>query len=557
MAPAPSRVAIVAPALVLAVTLLAFAPALDNGFQVGWDDQLNFLENPGYRGLGWSQLRWMWTTPHLGHYIPVTWMTLGLDHALWGMNAAGYHLTSLLLHAANALLVYLCALRLFAIARPAAGATGRAVAAAAAALLFAVHPLRVESVAWATERRDVVSGLFALLAVLAYLRAVHDGQPRATPRPGWYAASLLAFVLALLSKSIVVTLPVVLLVLDVYPLRRLPGPDGLAGAATRRVVAEKAPYFVLSVVATGVAFWAIVRGARMLAPGEIGLVERVAISVYSLAFYLWKLLVPLDLSPLYELRLPVDPLAPRIFGAAAFVLALAALAVLLRRRWPALAAAGAVYAITLFPVLGLLQNGPQIAADRYTYLACLGWPLLIGGALLALPDRGPRPWIALLTIVALAAVTLAPLTRAQAGVWRDSVTLWRHAIRLDPANGIATKNLGLALLASGRTAEAHAHFARLRAGGGTAAQLHAFALALQRAGDLEGAEEYYRAATLADPRHVASWNNLGVVYAARGRLEPALAAFTRVLTLQPGSRTACANAREAASRLGSRPAPGC
>src|SRR2546422_10111451 len=158
----------VIPLVIAFSTFAAFLPALQNQF-VNWDDAENFLDNPHYRGLAWTHLRWMWTT-HLGHSIPLTWMTLGLDYLLWGMKPVGYHLTSLLLHAANAVVFYFVAGRLLGLARPGAverGQAGLALSAAFAALLFALHPLRVESVAWATERRDVLSGLFYLLTLLA------------------------------------------------------------------------------------------------------------------------------------------------------------------------------------------------------------------------------------------------------------------------------------------------------------------------------------------------------------------------------------------------------
>ena len=217
------------PALIALVTFAAFLPTLQNQF-VNWDDDDNFLGNPHYRGLTWTHLRWMWTT-HMGHYIPLTWMTLGLDYLLWGLNPVGYHLTSLLLHAANAVVFFFVVHRILTLALPSPSERGHALAVAAgfAALVFAIHPLRVESVAWVTERRDVLSGLFYLLTILMYLRACARG---ARGR-GWYWLSVAVFGCALLSKSMVVSLPVVLLILDVYPLRRLGGPS--RGGASPRV----------------------------------------------------------------------------------------------------------------------------------------------------------------------------------------------------------------------------------------------------------------------------------------------------------------------------------
>ncbi|TMH83068.1 MAG: glycosyltransferase family 39 protein [Betaproteobacteria bacterium] len=218
--------------LIAVVTLAAFLPALQNQF-VNWDDADNFLGNPHYRGLGWSQLRWMWTTFHMGHWIPLTWMTLGLDYLLWGMNPFGYHLTSLVLHAANAIVFYFVAFRILGLALPDAGDRGRAglaLSAGFAALLFALHPLRVESVAWATERRDVLSGLFYLLTILVYLRACERGERGR----GWYWGAIGLFACALLSKSMAVSLPVVLLILDVLVERArasgLPGEDPVRAA---------------------------------------------------------------------------------------------------------------------------------------------------------------------------------------------------------------------------------------------------------------------------------------------------------------------------------------
>jgi len=212
---------------VAVTSFVAFAPSLLNQF-VDWDDLENFITNPYYRGLGWTQLTWMWTTVLTGHYVPLTWMTLGLDYLVWGLNPTGYHLTNVLLHSANAVVVYLIALPLLRYAIPAVTDDLQAwrLSAAFAALLFAVHPLRVESVAWVTERRDVLSGLFYLLAIWAHVRDADAPIDASVRRRPWYWVSLGCFVLALLAKAITVTLPAVLVVLDVYPLRRLGGDAG-------------------------------------------------------------------------------------------------------------------------------------------------------------------------------------------------------------------------------------------------------------------------------------------------------------------------------------------
>ena len=173
----------IAPFAIAAIAVAVFAPALQYGF-ILWDDDRNLLTNPSYRGLGWAQIRWAFTSAVMGHWIPVTWLTFGLDHTLWGMNAFGYHLTNVLLHAANAVLFYFLARRLLRHGLPTVPAWAITLGASVAALFFAVHPLRVESVVWVTERRDVLSALFYLVTVLAYVQAcAADGPPRYVQRP--------------------------------------------------------------------------------------------------------------------------------------------------------------------------------------------------------------------------------------------------------------------------------------------------------------------------------------------------------------------------------------
>src|SRR5256886_7729858 len=328
------------PVLIALVTFAAFLPTLNNQF-VDWDDQRNFLANPHYRGLAWTHLRWMWTTFHMGHYIPLTWMTLGLDYVLWGMNPLGYHLTNLLLHAANAAVFFFVVRRILTLALPSPSERGHALAVSAgfAALVFAIHPLRVESVAWATERRDVLSGLFYLVTILVYLRACERrGRDR-----GWYWLAVAVFVCALLSKSMVVNLPVVLLILDVYPLRRLGGFVGWWSEPARRIYIEKIPFVLLAAAASAIAVMAqsSVHAAASLA--QLSVPGRLAVSAYGLGFYFWKMVVPVNLSPLYELPRTMDPVAPPFILSYALVLAIMAIVLALRRPVPGLPAAWVAY----------------------------------------------------------------------------------------------------------------------------------------------------------------------------------------------------------------------
>ena len=423
-------------ALVGGLTFIVFLPSLQLGF-INWDDVVNFLRNPFYRGLGWPNLQWMFTSFRLGHYIPITWMTLGLDYVLWGMNPRGYHLTSLVLHAVNAVLFYLLVYRLltfgFALwpSRPLGSREGETsfgqidssgvslpLGAAVAALLFAVHPLRVESVTWISERRDLVAGLFSLLTVHAYLTAYRQGTP-ARLRAGWYAVAIGLFGLALLSKSIVVALPLALLALDLYPLRRItPGGDGSRRRLVQLVV-EKIPFLLLSAALTAAMVHAGLE-ARVMTPLDVlGMKERLAIASYSLVFYLWKTAVPLSLSPLYELHFPVAVLSPRYTASIGVVAVITAGTIMARGRWPAGLTAWLVYVALLLPVIGIVHNGNQIAADRYTYLACLPWPLLVGAAMVRGSDAARRGAITrrlaglMIALAATVVLALAGLTLLQ------------------------------------------------------------------------------------------------------------------------------------------------
>jgi len=257
----------ISPALTALVVVAAFSPALPGGFQQ-WDDVVLLVDNPAYRGLGWSNLKWMFTTNLMGHYMPLTWITYGLDYILWGLDPFGYHLTSLALHAANTTLVYVVALRLFRAVWGRVlgdGADSLRIGAALTALLFGVHPLRVESVVWITERLDLVCGFFYLLAILMYLRGVEAESTDVRQSRRYYWAAVGMFVLALLSKSMAVTLPVVLLVLDVYPLRRLrPGTHGWLTPGPWRIWQEKLPFLFVGAVVSAVAFRALLGGAAVL-----------------------------------------------------------------------------------------------------------------------------------------------------------------------------------------------------------------------------------------------------------------------------------------------------
>jgi tetratricopeptide (TPR) repeat protein len=467
------------------------------------------------------------------------------------MNPIGYHVTSLLLHAANAVLVYLVARRLLARAVAGAGGAGLEAAAALGALLFAVHPLRVESVAWITERRDVLSGFFYLGALLAALRAA---DPLARERGHWrrwYALSLAVFALALLSKSMAVSLPLVLLVLDVYPLGRLRWPPGAAG---RRALLEKAPYLALSLGAGAVALVALAGTGNMSTVARVGWVDRIAISLYSLAFYLWKTALPLGLSPLYELPAHIDPLAWPFVLSGAAVAALTALAVAGRRRWPALGAAWAAYVAILLPVAGAVQNGYQIAADRYTYLPSIAWAVLAAGVALAGGRRraAAGPWArpALVAVPAVAIALLAGLTWAQCRVWRSTEALWAHALAIAPS-AMGYTNVAVRLDKQGRLGEALAlHEKAVALQPDFALARFNMAVTLQHQGRLGAAAESFERALALRPGDVSMRTSLAAVLLQQGRWAAAAEQCRQALAADPAYPEAHNNLAVALGRLG-------
>jgi protein O-mannosyl-transferase len=382
------------PWLVAALTFAALSPALSNDY-VNWDDVANFLTNPHF-GTRPDQVRWMLTGFHLGHYQPLSWLTLALDKAVWGDNPFGMHLTNLLLHCANAALVFRLALRFLP----------DPLSAACAALFFSLHPLRVESVAWATERRDVLSGFFALWTVLLYLDA-----PQGAGRPRALAKAWGVFCLALLSKVTTVALAPVLLVLD----------------GRRPRWKEKLPFFAAAVAAGLVGLKAQAQDAALTQLSDYGLGARVLQSLFAPGFYALRTVLPFRLSPLYVRSwLTPERLALGIAATACLSASIWAY-----RKRTVVVSAAACALLLLAPSLGLVQSGQQVVACRFTYLASVA-PALLFGSL----RRGPVP--------ALILAGLGALSFRETRVWSDTLGLWTRALEVDPDSAPAKQGVAIA-----------------------------------------------------------------------------------------------------------------
>ncbi len=417
------------------LTYLTFSAALDHEFLRAFDDQEYVTDNPNVRdGLSRRAVAWAFTTGHAGNWHPLTWLSLAADATLFGPGPRGFHRTNVLLHAANAVLLFLALRRL----------TGAVWPSAMAAALFALHPLRAESVAWVSERKDVLSGLFWMLALMAYAWYAE--------RPGWrrYLLVLAPFALGLMAKPMVVTLPCVLLLLDYWPLRRL---ADLRSAAKR--VAEKLPLFALSAAACVVT--ALVQQSSVSSLGRVPLGVRLANAVTSYAAYVGKALWPSRLGAMYPYPSHGVP-AWQWAGAAALLAAITLLAYLARRRHPYLIVGWLWYLGTLVPVIGLVQVGRQAMADRYTYLPSVGLGIMAvwGAADLAARLR-VRPLAARLGGAAL--VVFGTLAWLQTLTWHDDETLWQHTLEATGRpNSWAQMWLAHALAERGEYGEAGRHY---------------------------------------------------------------------------------------------------
>jgi tetratricopeptide (TPR) repeat protein len=533
------------------LTFCAFLPSLRNDF-VDWDDGLYVFSNPHIRSLDGALLRWAFLAFHADNWHPLTWLSHALDYAVWGANPLGHHLTSVLLHAANAFLVVLVAHALLAAARergdkgkrPALLEEGPAlVAATVTGLLFGIHPLHVESVAWVSERKDLLCGLFFLLALHSYARraaAVRSATASGglgTTAPG---ASLLPplgwFVLALLSKPMAVSLPLVLLILDWRPFGRFGSRQ-----TARHALAEKVPFLALALASSVITVLAQRAGGALqtaeVAPWSI----RPLVAARAVVAYLGKMLWPADLSPFYPYPAAASITSPAYLLPLLLVAGATAAAVLLAKRQGLWLALWGYYVVTLLPVLGLVQVGEQAMADRYTYLPS-GGPFLLAGLGAAwtvelVRRRTPSKWAAHGAIAGLGALLAVPLlvaTERQIGVWKDGVVLWDTVIARGARHPSPYYNRALALGRRDRFEEAlrdldralelKPHFAEAHVNRG---------IFSERLGRLDAALAAFDRGIELDPRDYQAYVNRGLLQERRGRLDLALEDYSRAIALAP------------------------
>ena len=529
-APNPSPAPLSWPAWLLAgvlalATVVLYWPALQHGF-VNYDDDRYLTANPQVqKGLTPETLRWAFIAPVADNWHPLTVISHLLVCQIAGLNPWGHHLANVLLHAANAALVFVWLRRL-------TGAVWKSLVVAA---LFAVHPLRVESVAWVAERKDVLSGLFACLTLIAYTRyaqaqkVTRDDHHFLASRAYWLAC--LWFALGLMSKPMLVTWPFVLLLLDYWPLNRIPNYE-LRFSMIRRLVMEKIPFVALAAMVS-VVTWIVQRhGAAVESFENLPPIARFENALIAYCRYLGKMFWPTDLAVLYP-HPGHWPMA-EVFLAGGLLLTISVVLWSHRQRHPYLLGGWLWFLGTLIPVIGLVQVGLQSMADRYTYLPSLGiLMLVVWGA-----DELTRNWqfrVLPLAVAASVAILLCLLlTRTQLQYWQDGETLFRRAIAVTHDNYIAHYNLGVALDDQGRNEAAigeyqavlqtHPNYAR--------AEIN-LALDLDKAGRADDALREYQAAIRAAPDNADARNNLGIALFQRGQNEEAIRQLQEAIRLVP------------------------
>jgi Flp pilus assembly protein TadD len=496
-----------APASIVLVTIFVFAPVLGFDF-VNFDDPVYILDNPIVAdGLTWSGVKHAFTMIQAGYWIPVTWLSHMADVELFGFAPGLHHLVNVVLHVLTTLLLYGLVVRM----------TGAHARAAFVAAVFAIHPLRVESVAWVAERKDILSTMFWMLAVFAY------AEYAAKPARGRYLTVVGLFVVGLLAKPMVLTLPIVLLLLDVWPLGRL-------RTHPRYVLLEKIPLFVLSILAAGVTIWAQHVGGAVKGFDLFPLSQRIANALVSYVAYLGMLVWPVNLAVFY----PNVPVPIWQVGAAVAVLAVITwLAVRALPRYPYLAVGWFWYVVTLLPVIGIIQAGLQSRADRFLYVPHIGLSLAVAWGVSDLL-RGSRIRAALPAIAGLVIFVLASAAQMYVLTWQNSETMWRRALAVTTDNYMAHHNLGVALAGNGQDELARAELTEALRIWPEFAQAHNTMGNLQaRAQDDDAAIAHYREALRLAPYFSAAHNNLGLALMRRGAMSEAQTHFQEAIRLAP------------------------
>jgi hypothetical protein len=497
------------------ITFLLYLKSLQNDF-VGWDDNLYVTANPYIRTLNIDLLRWAFLDFYSYNWHPLTWLSHALDYTIWGLGPLGHHLTNNIIHAVNTFLVVILVMKLFStwkhntskyVEVTAFREHGGFIIGGCTGLLFGLHPLHVESVAWIAERKDLLCALFFLLSVIFYSNYIEIIKNKSIDKdssPGLvykkYFLSLGCFILALLSKPMAVTLPIVLLIFDYYPFNRINSFKNF-----RRVSVEKFPFFLCSIGSSTLTYLAQKSGNAIWEGVPFSV--RVLVATKSIVAYVWNMLFPFDLFPFYPYPRGVSLLSFEYVGTLFIFIGVTYLCVFISKRQKLWLAAWSYYIVTLIPVLGLIQVGGQFMADRYTYLPSLG-PFFIIGLLFAwlfhkliALQRNKITSITLASVICfLIVVSMSYMTYMQIGIWKNGIDLWTYVIKKEPNKILfAYYNRGGAFAKEGKYYEA--------------------------------IDDYSKVISLNYQEYSTVYVDRGLVYLRIGKIEPAIADFRKACGL--------------------------
>ena len=543
--------------VLLAAVCGAFGRALQAGF-VFWDDDVEIYANPHLKGITPETLRWMFFgTGYVVRYQPLTWLTWELVYEVFGRNPMGYHLASLLFHCMNTGLVFLLIRKLMLLIQTEKLSDAKRnyllVCAGLGTLFWAIHPFLVEAVAWASAFLHCQALFFLLIAALCYLEAA--SRPASDRwRKLLYWISVGSFAASLLSYPIGLGFVLIVIVLDFYPLKRLPG--SWRDTAARRVWLEKLPFVGVAGLVLGITlllrFNTSGHWPRPVSLGEFGVLARTMQALYIWAYYFWRPWYPVDLTPYYTTLLTVVPTEPRFLFSAALVIGLTAWLALRRRKWPGPLALWLCHLILLVPVLGLTEQ-PHFPSDRYSFIVGITWSVLLTAGLM---KYGQLARLRLVSAGAAVVILcgLGTLSYQQTGIWQNSVVLHQHMIRLlgnHPRRLWPYLRLGNVYMEQGNDEQAAECFRRVLEIDPASQEGNWYlATALHRQGKLEEAITRYRRALSLNPDNFRAHNNLGLALAKQGKMDEAVAQWLEAVRIEPGRVNVHRNLARALTELG-------
>jgi tetratricopeptide (TPR) repeat protein len=476
-------------------------------------------DDPGYvtqnshviQGLSLENVRWAFTTIEMSNWHPITWMSYMIDGRLYGLNPQGYHLTNVFLHIANTLLLFLFLNR----------TTGSPWRSAFVAALFALHPLHVESVAWVSERKDVLSTLFFMLSLLAYSSYAEQRKP------AQYMLVIIFFMLSLMSKPMFVTFPFILLLLDYWPLKRYQTPSSVS-----RFILEKIPFALLCIASSIITIYAQYAGEAMASVERVPIIPRVENAAVAYASYITKMLWPTRLVALYPISTQIS--IAQVSGAFIVLVLISLFAYRRRSQYPFIIVGWLWFLGTLLPVIGLIQVGSQSMADRYTYVPLIGLFLIAAWGTHAAVAHYRRGKKALVASACIITVGLSMLTWLQIGHWKNSIELFTHALQYTSGNYVMHNNLGICLADEGDFDGAIAEFEKaLAIAPNYKRSQYNLGNSLLAKGEIKASIKHYQEALRIDPGYVKARYNLGIALMYAGRHDESISQYYEVLKLSP------------------------